>query len=269
MAASPPSTSLLTMDWASDDFFVSRRLSLSGSSSSSSSDSVEFSRALPVDSELESFSDEQIIAIGSDPNSDPSYTIRWDCLQLEDSQRRDPIQPEDFEWEEVDGNNNDLGWEVLMASNSLGRTSLDPEDTDSYLVEDHEAFVYASDFETYDVVVSHLSDHDSFLKSTPPAAKSIIENLPSIYLTKDELSKDEIQCAVCRDSIVLHEKVKRLPCMHNYHEECILPWLSVRNTCPLCRHELPTDDPEYEDWKAQRVSTNLNSSFDSEMNYVL
>ncbi|KAJ3707508.1 hypothetical protein LUZ61_011213 [Rhynchospora tenuis] len=264
MAASPPSTSLLTMDWASDEFFVSRRLSLSGSSSSSS-DSVEFSRALPADSELDSFSEEQIIAIGSDPNSDPSYTIRWDCLQLEDSQRRDPIQGDDFEWEEVDGTNNDLGWEVLMASNSLGRTSLDVEDTDSYLVEDHEAFVYASDFETYDVVVSHISDHDSFLKSTPPAAKSIVENLPSIYLTKDELCKEEIQCAVCRDSIGLDEKVKRLPCMHNYHEECILPWLSVRNTCPLCRHELPTDDPEYEDWKAQRVSMNLNSSLDSDI----
>lgn len=259
MAVSPRSSSLLPMDWTSDDFFLSRRISLS--ESSSLSDSVEFSRARPCDSELDSYSDEQIIAIGTDPNSDPCYPIRWDCLQLEDSQRRDQIQSEDFEWEEVDGNNNDLGWEVLMASNSLGRTTVDPEDTDSYLVEDHEAFVYTSDFESYDVVVSHLSDHDSFLKSRPPAAKSIIENLPSLYLTKDELSKDEIQCAVCRDLIGLDQKVKRLPCMHNYHEECILPWLSVRNTCPLCRHELPTDDPEYEDWKAQRV-TDLNLSLD-------
>jgi Ring finger domain len=261
MAVSPPSSSLLPMDWISDDFFLSRRISLSDSSSSSHS--IEFSRARPADSELESYSDEQIIAIGTDLNSDPFYPVRWDRLQLDDSQGGDQIQSEDFEWEEVDGNNNDLGWEVLMAANSVGRTPLDPEDTDSYLVEDHEAFVYTSDFDA-DVVVSHLYDHDNFLKSRPPAAKSIIGNLPSIFLTEDELSKDEIQCAVCRDSIGSEQKVKRLPCMHNYHEECIVPWLSVRNTCPLCRHELPTDDPEYEDWKAQRV-TNLSLSMDSDL----
>ncbi|KAJ3677521.1 hypothetical protein LUZ60_003245 [Juncus effusus] len=252
MAAPSLSASL---DWASDDFFLSRRSSL-------------------MDPYSESESEGQIVAIGSDPNP-----IVWDCLQFEETPRRDLSANEDFEWEEIEGNNNeegegnnnDLEWQVLMAVNSLGRTTLDidPEDSESYFGEDAESgFVYTSDLDSYDVFVSHLSDHDNFPKSRPPAAKSVIENLQSVYLTKDDLGKEEIQCAVCRDSICLEQKVKRLPCTHNYHEECILPWLSVRNSCPLCRHELPTDDSDYENWKAQR-GMNLNSDLNLDLSLSL
>lgn len=56
-----------------------------------------------------------------------------------------------------------------------------------------------------------------------------------------------IGCAICKDEIVVaEEKVTRLPCKHYYHKECIVPWLGIRNTCPVCRYELPTDDLEYE-----------------------
>ncbi|XP_031485831.1 probable E3 ubiquitin-protein ligase RHC2A [Nymphaea colorata] len=74
----------------------------------------------------------------------------------------------------------------------------------------------------------------------PPASKSAVESMPTIKIVASHITTDS-HCAVCKDPFELDSEAREMPCKHIYHADCILPWLSLRNSCPVCRHELPTD----------------------------
>lgn len=62
-------------------------------------------------------------------------------------------------------------------------------------------------------------------------------------------------CAICKDNFSLPVSNKMMPCGHGYHEDCIVTWLGSRNSCPVCRFELPTDDPDYEQQRLKLSSS--------------
>lgn len=146
----------------------------------------------------------------------------------------------------------------------LANFNLEDEDVDEE--EDDDGDVYYGvpedyvDAAGYEIVLQHQHEHeyfaennDDFLTGAPPAAKAAVECLPSIWIGQKDLEL-VLMCAICKDPLSLGELAKRLPCLHSYHADCILPWLSSRNSCPLCRYELPTDDPAYEEQRKQGAS---------------
>ncbi|XP_076953355.1 E3 ubiquitin-protein ligase RING1-like [Bidens hawaiensis] len=95
-------------------------------------------------------------------------------------------------------------------------------------------------------LIQQLAENDPNRYGTPPASKSAVQSLLDVKITKELMESDYSDCAVCKDSFELDEVAKQLPCKHLYHPDCILPWLELHNSCPVCRFELPTDDPDYE-----------------------
>ncbi|NP_001318096.1 E3 ubiquitin-protein ligase RNF181 isoform X2 [Mus musculus] len=84
----------------------------------------------------------------------------------------------------------------------------------------------------------------------PPAAKAVVESLPRTVISS---AKADLKCPVCLLEFEAEETVIEMPCHHLFHSNCILPWLSKTNSCPLCRHELPTDDDSYEEHKKDKA----------------
>ncbi|CAA6673399.1 unnamed protein product [Spirodela intermedia] len=85
--------------------------------------------------------------------------------------------------------------------------------------------------------------------TAPPAARSAVEALPDVEVAA------EAPCAVCKETLEAGETAKEMPCGHAYHAGCLLPWLDLHNSCPVCRYELPTDNPDQDLWRlALRVT---------------
>ncbi|KAL0912881.1 hypothetical protein M5K25_016294 [Dendrobium thyrsiflorum] len=101
-------------------------------------------------------------------------------------------------------------------------------------------------------LIQQLAENDPNRYGTPPAAKNAVASLPDVKIVPDQLDSDEAQCAVCKESFETGEVAKQLPCKHVFHKDCILPWLELHNSCPVCRYELPTDDQDYEQRKSDR-----------------
>lgn len=153
----------------------------------------------------------------------------------------------DFATRARSGRNRILDWaEILMGldDNSI-EFRLEVPESDRY-IGNPEDYVDAAG---YEALLQNLAESDGGRRGAPPAAKSAVSALPTVEITSKE---ETLVCAICKDMLNVGEKETKLPCGHGYHGECIVPWLGSRNSCPVCRFELPTDDPEYEEEKGKK-----------------
>lgn len=81
-----------------------------------------------------------------------------------------------------------------------------------------------------------VNDYDAMLRLSeraPPvkrgASTAVLNSLPIVKASNDD-------CTICQgtaESVMI-----ALPCLHNFHKECILPHLKTNRFCPNCRHEV-------------------------------
>lgn len=199
----------------------------------------------------------------SDPDTDTDIDpmnaglFHWNSDELEEE------DDDDTEWEETDDEENRTG----DHRQALPRALEDPV----YLTDEermygtnneqtgHNHVIYQRTYPGRRFDLRLLQMESSRRGSLATAtATSFLNNLPRVVIQEDHENLDDLACAICKDSLSVGTIVNELPCSHIFHSPCILPWLNVRNSCPLCRFELPAHDQDYEDQKRRIVGNRLD-----------
>jgi len=65
------------------------------------------------------------------------------------------------------------------------------------------------------------------------------------------LKKDDV-CVICQEAMPAGSKAKVMPCGHNFHDDCIIGWVTKNNSCPTCRFdEVPSEKQHFDDIQRQ------------------
>lgn len=87
-----------------------------------------------------------------------------------------------------------------------------------------------------DLLLQHLAENDPNRYGTLPAQKEAVEAMPTVTI------EENLQCSVCLDDFDIGAEAREMPCKHKFHSGCILPWLELHSSCPVCRYQLPADE---------------------------
>ncbi|KAJ8747737.1 hypothetical protein K2173_014512 [Erythroxylum novogranatense] len=113
-----------------------------------------------------------------------------------------------------------------------------------------------------DLLLQHLAENDSNRYGTPPAHKEAIDALPTVTI------KEKLQCSVCLDEYGIGTEAKEMPCKHKFHKECILPWLELHSSCPVCRYQLSVDESKLDSERPRNINTQtLNDGGETNINH--
>ncbi|EDV49837.1 E3 ubiquitin-protein ligase RNF126-B [Drosophila erecta] len=104
---------------------------------------------------------------------------------------------------------------------------------------------YAWGREGLDTIVTQMLNQME-TSGPPPLSAQRINEIPNVQISAEDVNR-KIQCSICWDDFKIDETVRKLPCSHLYHENCIVPWLNLHSTCPICRKSLADDGSDADD----------------------
>mmetsp|Transcript_5633 Transcript_5633/g.23885 ORF Transcript_5633/g.23885 Transcript_5633/m.23885 type:complete len:350 (-) Transcript_5633:1939-2988(-) len=77
------------------------------------------------------------------------------------------------------------------------------------------------------------------------ASSKRIEELPQTDFDPDNFdSNHDASCVICLNPYELGEKLRTLPCKHDYHSDCVDQWLLIDKSCPLCKQDIDSGETD-------------------------
>ncbi|KAK6944409.1 Zinc finger, RING-type [Dillenia turbinata] len=95
-------------------------------------------------------------------------------------------------------------------------------------------------FEVLDEI-HHQSESLSLSMVSNPAPESVVESFPVKCHKSSQTANIDVveQCYICLSEYEEGDKIRVLPCHHEYHMSCVDKWLKeIQGVCPLCRGDV-------------------------------
>lgn len=96
----------------------------------------------------------------------------------------------------------------------------------------------------FNELIDQITENDR--QGPPPVPERGINAIPTVKIESKNL-KENSHCPVCQEEFEIGGEARELPCKHIYHSDCIVPWLRLHNSCPICRQEIPVSSSDDED----------------------
>ncbi|XP_017784469.1 PREDICTED: protein goliath-like [Nicrophorus vespilloides] len=86
----------------------------------------------------------------------------------------------------------------------------------------------------------YIHAKDRLSKRLCNAAKKALSKIPTKIIKSDdkEIQGDGECCAICIEPYKILDVLRILPCSHEFHKNCIDPWLLEQRTCPMCKMDI-------------------------------
>lgn len=80
------------------------------------------------------------------------------------------------------------------------------------------------------------------MKKPRAASQELIDSLPLICFNPELGADDtwENGCSICLSEFEAGDLLRKLPCGHRFHGQCVDTWLCRNRKCPLCNHSVDT-----------------------------
>ena len=82
-----------------------------------------------------------------------------------------------------------------------------------------------SSFNLVDYITTNIMKNNKGLKP---------EEINRLVIQKWNNNISEKKCVICQEMFNINNMVRRLPCLHIFHQKCIDKWLESNAKCPTC-----------------------------------
>ena len=75
--------------------------------------------------------------------------------------------------------------------------------------------------------------------------REVEPNLEIVVLGHSVTIEDDSSCAICLE--ITGDMIIALSCGHHFHQQCIVDWYRIKNSCPICRSSIPPSSQDNEE----------------------